>query len=619
MMVATGKEIRNFILDPTNDLDELFDLITENSQNVIDGILSALYKLLLRNYEQNKSRSDYLIYILDNMIDEFSNEELKFLNIKIDELNNNIVNNIKKKQRVLIREPINKLNDIHNKAAEKIISDIKNSKIKLLEYLIFQEKNLYLIEKTLANNPNLLIYRNKDGADIFTVVLEKYLYLSEKDSEEIDYLYNVILLFIESPSGSIILNNVKKYQRIIKNKKIELKEHIIKVIELFDKNFSISLEELEERYNVKFSFPNIVYNEINTFVMDNNERVNFTNQKCITIDGANDRCLDDALYIEKNDDGTHNLYIHIADIPSFVSYNSATDEEARKRIETQYLRDCNITLYPDMISDVICSLLPNNNRNVITSIYKLDENYNLISDIPIIVKGKIRTVYKLSYEEVDKRIKNPLHDELDVMLSELFLFSLKQKESNPDKELYRILENYIEFEEHHESLKVDYSPSANIVHEAMVLNNYGISKYLKSLDLPYLYRQLYIPTESFINDQINKIKSLDEKIENNKSFRNTLRDSYIKATYTDVPVRHKGLNLECYSHSSSPLRRYADAHGQYIIHDFIFNNRIDDLNIQLWEYRTKELAKYLNSRKQENENFSKHYNYLSYKKLIKKK
>ena len=141
MMVATGKEIRNFILDPTNDLDELFDLITENSQNVIDGILSALYKLLLRNYEQNKSRSDYLIYILDNMIDEFSNEELKFLNIKIDELNNNIVNNIKKKQRVLIREPINKLNDIHNKAAEKIISDIKNSKIKLLEYLIFQEKN----------------------------------------------------------------------------------------------------------------------------------------------------------------------------------------------------------------------------------------------------------------------------------------------------------------------------------------------------------------------------------------------------------------------------------------------------------------------------------------------
>ena len=79
MMVATGKEIRNFILDPTNDLDELFDLIIENSQNVIDGILSALYKLLLRNYEQNKSRSNYLIYILDNMIDEFSNEELKFL------------------------------------------------------------------------------------------------------------------------------------------------------------------------------------------------------------------------------------------------------------------------------------------------------------------------------------------------------------------------------------------------------------------------------------------------------------------------------------------------------------------------------------------------------------
>lgn len=619
MEINSSKEIKNFILDPTNDLDELFDSAAIDPKNTIDGILSALYKLLLRNYEQNKSRSDYLISVLDNITDDLTNEELKYLTSKIIEFNNNIVANIKKKQRIVIKSAVNEISNIHLKASEKILSDIKNGKIKLLEYLIFHEKNLYLIEKTLSNNPNFLSYRNKEGEDIFSIILSKYIYLDEKNIEEIDYLYNVILIFIESSHGTEILNNFKKYQRIIKKSKIEYKEHIIKVIELFDKDFHISLEEIESRYNMNFNFPNIVLNEMNTFIMDNDGRINFTRQPCITIDGETDKCLDDALYIEKNLDGTHNLYIHIADIPSFVPYNSATNEEARKRIETQYLRDCHLTLWPEIISDNICSLLSNNNRNVITAIYKLDKDYNLIDATPEIVKGKIRVVHKLSYEEVDKRINNPERTELDIMLNKLFLFSLKQKESNPDKNLYRILENYIEFETHHESLKIDYSPSANIVHETMILNNYGVSKYLKNLDLPYLYRHLYIPSDSFINDQINKIKTIDEKIDTNKSFRNTLRDSYLKATYTSTPVVHKGLNLECYSHSTSPLRRYADAHGQYIIYDLIFNNKLNDLNIQMWEYRTNELAKYLNQKKKENEVFSKHYNYLSYKKLIKRK
>ena len=72
---------------------------------------------------------------------------------------------------------------------------------------------------------------------------------------------------------------------------------------------------------MKFEFPNIVLDELNTFKMDNEGRVNFTNQNCVTIDGENDMCLDDALYIEQNLDGSHTLYIHIADIPSFVPYS----------------------------------------------------------------------------------------------------------------------------------------------------------------------------------------------------------------------------------------------------------------------------------------------------------
>ena len=619
MDIITSKEIKNFILDPTNNLDDLYDYLEKDFNNTIEGIFSALYKLLLRNYDQNKSRSNYLISIIESIIDELTPEQVKHLNGCIENLNNNIVSNIKKKERIKINEPVNRINEIHNKAANKLLIDSKSKKIKLLQYLIFQERNLYLIDQNINGNTNVLNYRDKDGANIFSIVLENYLYLNETNEEEIEYLYNVILLFIESKYGSEIINDSARYKRIIKKSKLEYKEHVIKEIELFDKKFKLTTEDIEERYNIRFNFPNIVYNELNSFIMDNNERYNFTSQECITIDGENDICLDDAFYIERNKDETYTLYIHIADIPAFVPYTSTTNIEAAKRIETLYLRDSSIPLYPDEISNKLCSLLPNNNRNVITCIYHLDSKLNLIDPVPTIVKGKINVKHKLGYHEVDARFKNLTDTNLDKILVSLYLFSLNQKKQNPEKTLYRALENFIEFETHHESLKIDTSPSANIVHETMILNNHGIGRYMMENNIPYTYRELYIPTEDFINQQIKKINSLGENIEHNKTFINNLKDSYLKAKYTWIPTRHKGLNLFPYSHSTSPLRRYNDAHNQYIIHDCIFNGHLDDLSLQAWEYRNQQLINYINKQKEKNEIFQKHYNYLSYKKLIKKK
>lgn len=619
MKIITSKTIKNFILNPTNDLDELFDYIEDDYKSTIDGIFSALYKLLIRNYEQNKSRSDYIINVLENLSEDLVSDQLIYLNGSIENINNNIRNNLKKKQIIPLNRTLNRLNELHNKNANMLVSEEKNSKLKVLEYLIFADKNLYFIERTINANNRILMYKNNEGEDILTILLKRYLYLNDQDVEEIEYLYNVILLFVESKMGHEILSNKNKYKRIIKQSKLEYKEHVIRIIELFDPNFRITYEELEQRYNMKFEFPGIIFNELNTFKMDNEGRINFTNQNCITIDGENDKCLDDALYIEENLDGSHTYYIHIADIPSFIPYSSAVDEEARGRTQTFYLRDRHINLYPELISDRLCSLLPNNNRNVITYIYKLDSKCELVSEFPEIVKGKIRVVNKMSYDEVDRRVKNLTNNEIDIMLGRLFLFSLNQKKSNPNKELYRKLENYLEFKPHHESLKVDYSPAANIVHEAMILTNYGASSVFRELDLPYVYRQLYIPTNDFIDRQIKTIKNLDAKIGNTEAFRNNLKSSYSKATYTSKPVYHKGQNLSSYSHSSSPLRRYPDAYCQYLIYKFLFSKNFSTMDIDKWAYRTEELVKYINNRNEEMDNFSRHYNYLSYKKLIKKK
>jgi len=619
-MEVTSKNIKSFILDPTNDLDELFEFVKEDFYNTVDGLLASLYKLLLRNCDQNKSRIEYLIVILDLIAEEADNSDyLKYLSGKIVDFDNNVVNNIKKKQRVVIADFFNKVNDIHNKVQNRLILDVKNGKLKLLEYLIFQDKNLLLIERALKEHSNILSSCNKDGDNIFSILLTRYIYLAENNQEEIDYLYQVILLFLESGCGRDIIQDKERYKRIIEKSKLKYKKHVIQVIELLIDDFQITIPELEERYRVRFDFPSIIDREIHEFQMDNAGRVNLLYQECVTIDGENDKCLDDALYLEKNEDGTYYLYIHIADIPSFIPFDSVMNQEAHKRIETLYLKDCHIPMYPVEISDSMCSLLPNNNRNVITYMYHLDSKCKLIYDVPVVIKGKIRVRHRLSYDEVDRRITNLQDNNLDKMLGGLYLFSLNQKENNPDKESYRALENYLEFETHHESLKTGHSPAANIVHESMILTNHGIGKYFMENKLPYTYRTLYVPTDEFINEQMKRIRSFDEKLIDDKTFRNALKESYLKAVYTTTPVLHKGLKLLPYSHSSSPLRRYNDAHNQYVIYDCVFNKKLDDLTLQAWEYRNQELVTFINNKKQENETFSRHYNYLAYKRLIKKK
>ena len=429
----------------------------------------------------------------------------------------------------------------------------------------------------------------------------------------------MILIFLASSYRKEIMNNRNSYLDFIKKSKLEYKEHIIRLIELFDPNYGITLDKIEERYNINFDFFKSTYDEINTFKMDNTNRINFLNQECITIDGESSTCLDDALYLEKNLDGTYTLYVHITDIPSFVPYQSIVDMEARKRAETIYLRDRKISLYPEIISDGICSLIPNNHRNVISYIFHLDSNFSLIEEDFSFVKGKIQVKHRLNYQTADQIILGEENTSLAVMLKRLTLFAEVRKKGNIVRDYYREYQNALNFDPNHESLKTNISPSANIVHETMVLTNYQIGKYFKDSSLPYLYRKIDLPSESFIQEQLLKLKNLDPIFLQSKEYYQKIKDSYTKAQYTDKPVYHKGQNLECYSHSSSPARRYADAFNQYLLYDLIFNHLNNNQNIYKWEYQLRDLAYYLNQKKKENEVFSSHYNYLSSKNLIKKK
>ena len=613
---VNSKEIKKYILNVENDLEGLIEFLEEDYKNTTEGIFNALFTLM-RHYEQNKSRVQYLIHLIESTLSIKSSKELKVLSGQIIDLDNK-VNALKLKDKIAIHEPLNQIHEIFL-AVNRNADVVPNEKVKYLSFQIFQEKNIPLIESFLKENQGILSSKNKEGENIFDIILKQYLYLDEKNYEEISYYYHVILIFLASSYRKEIMNNRNSYLDFIKKSKLEYKEHIIRLIELFDPNYGITLDKIEERYNINFDFFKSTYDEINTFKMDNTNRINFLNQECITIDGESSACLDDALYLEENIDGTYTLYVHITDIPSFVPYQSIVDMEARKRAETIYLRDRKISLYPEIISDGICSLIPNNHRNVISYIFHLDSNFSLIEEDFSFVKGKIQVKHRLNYQTADQIILGEENTSLAVMLKRLTLFAEVRKKGNIVRDYYREYQNALNFDPNHESLKTNISPSANIVHETMVLTNYQIGKYFKDSSLPYLYRKIDLPSESFIQEQLLKLKNLDPIFLQSKEYYQKIKDSYTKAKYTDKPVYHKGQNLECYSHSSSPARRYADAFNQYLLYDLIFNHLNNNQNIYKWEYQLRDLAYYLNQKKKENEVFSSHYNYLSSKNLIKKK
>lgn len=613
-MSISSKEVKKLILEYDN-LGQLDDYIDVDFRNTIIGIFNALF-ILLKNYDKNIKLIDYLLSFLESIVSVRNVNELKLLIGPIIDLQNK-VSSFKLRDRIKIKNVSYRVQNIFNNIQGKISNQGRYDQIRGLEFLIFYDKNLNMIKNFLKSHDSVLDWKNQDGEYIFELIIQKYIQCS--DENNIRYLYQVILSFLHSKYGDAIIDNKEKYLGIIYSSSMYYKEHVVRLIKLFNVNFSIDRSDFERLHDIYFEFPDALLEEVNTFQEKKRNRIDFSDLECITIDGVNSLCLDDALSIRKNKDGTYRLFVHIADIASIVPYFSMVREEAFLRGETLYLRDDSVLLYPARISRQMCSLLPNNYRNTITYSFGLDTNYKIIPGSFSIDLSKIKVSHRLTYDEVDARLKRPLGEGLDDLLLILANFSLERRKDTLGKEIYREYENLYQFDDFHESIKVDSSIAANIVHESMILVNYQIAKYFKDKGYPYIYRSLYVPSDDFLNEQVKKMKQLGTNIGDNKIFYSELRDSYVESRYCSSPVYHAGLKLECYSHSSSPLRRYMDSLGQFIIHDLVIDSVIDDKNIYTWEYRIQRAIQYANEKKQRNEIFSREYNYLSYKKLIKKR
>lgn len=529
-----------------------------------------------------------------------------------------IINNlsilVKDKEKI---KKIKKVIEISNDDASFTTDDYQ-----ILMFLIFYYKDYELIKYFVLSKPNGV----KVFKDALEEVLDYYLKLP-KNNPDINYYEKILELFLYNMKPQDLTKNKGKYLQMINKSPCKNSWHIKKIFNIIEMSDHVTIKELGKKYRIKYHFPQHVIEEIPSIYQNLDNRVDLTQQNTITIDGAKTNLFDDAFYVLELPNGNYKLYIHIVDIPSYIKKTSNINNEAYLRGETLYLQDCILPMIPDEITTFMCSLNKNSIKNAITYEINLDSNFDFIGnnilDYLKIYKSLICIKENYSYQWADRLIKDENGNNI---LFNAYLITDKLKRENASKEIYRNIQNRLD--------RLNYSVepkestmnnlSASIIQELMILVNHLTAEYFTHIDMPFMYRNSKRLSKEELND---KLKMYYDYINSNKFHLNELNSSNVRniadilsrtAYYSIDNEGHFGLNMDTYSHSSSPMRRYADIISQRLIYDFIFNNYLNNSLIYKWEEEIEETSKHLNEKESDNEMFEAEYNFLIKRKILKK-
>lgn len=360
------------------------------------------------------------------------------------------------------------------------------------------------------------------------------------------------------------------------------------------------LKAILKKHNIEPKFPPPVIKEAGRtpLAVPPNEfsrRQDFRAQTIITIDGEDARDLDDAVSIEKNNDGTYTLGVHIADVTHYVREGTAIDREARYRATSVYFPDAVIPMLPKELSNGICSLNGGVDRLTLSCVMKIDGKGRVVSHK--ISESVIKTTARMTYTDVAV-----LLDDKEAEPAQKAALSQKYTAITPMlpamRELAGILENMqkargsIDFDIPEakiimdesgavaDVIRADRNAAHKIIEQFMIIANETVAAHMTAKKIPCVYRIHETPSlEKMLDfyqfagqfgykmtEPPEAVKSatfqrLLEKVKNTPQenvFRKVMLRSMQKAVYSEKNAGHFGLASRCYCHFTSPIRRYPD-------------------------------------------------------------
>lgn len=347
-------------------------------------------------------------------------------------------------------------------------------------------------------------------------------------------------------------------------------------------------------------------------------RVDLRDRNIFTIDGIDAKDLDDAVSIEKLENGNYYLGVHIADVSHYVKDRSVLDKEALERGNSVYLIDKVIPMLPKELSNGICSLNPNVDRLTLSVFMEIDKNGKVINHKiqESIIRSKQRLVYddvsdflENDDEEAKKKLEN-VADDLK-MMEELchILYEKRKRRGSID---FEFPETKIILDEKGipiEVKKAERRIANRIIEEFMLVCNETIAEEFFWAEIPFLYRIHDEPSEEkmeafnkIIHNFGYKLKGQDvhpkelqrliEEIRGSKEetlISTLMLRSLRKAVYSSEPGIHFGLAAKYYTHFTSPIRRYPDLVIHRIIKAYL-NGRLSENYLRSLEIRLPEIA-----------------------------
>ena len=322
----------------------------------------------------------------------------------------------------------------------------------------------------------------------------------------------------------------------------------------------------------------------------------------VTIDSASTKDIDDAIYVEFKDDDFH-VYVAIANPTSIIKVGSTEDIQAQLMAATAYVRDYPVRrMLPPQISEYECSLVLGKTRPTLLLHAVLDSNLEVKSfELTFEI---IKVEHKISYDEIPAVLGNAEHpaNAMLTLASTLSKSLLQFRRKNGAMALFDLSKLLITDEDGNlkQLSSIEETIGHIIVQEMMILSNTLFARYMIENNIPGIFRN-HIP--KLAAPSSNEVAETLAAWLSTKSFdMNMVQQQFSaiaqKATYGASSSGHYGLNLPCYLHATSPLRRYADLVNIRQIKAFIkkrpFKYTVDELKVI-----TEGLNEALSKRKEE--------------------
>lgn len=364
-------------------------------------------------------------------------------------------------------------------------------------------------------------------------------------------------------------------------------------------------------------------------VVSDNElkgRTDLTNEVIFTIDGDDTKDIDDAISY-KFENGLHVLGVHIADVSYYVTENSYLDKDALSRGTSSYLADSVIPMLPHKLSNGICSLNEGVVRLTQSCVMKINNEGNVVDyDIfPSFIKSRKKMTYKKVNDIIMRNVVDSSYQEFSDILKQMNELAHILRRN-------KVKRGYIDFDLDEAKIIVDEDKNVvgiekrvredaeRMIEDFMIAANETVATHIYNMDLPFIYRVHDVPNADKIDKFLKLVSLLGYKVNGKvkdltpvsmQKLLNQLKDvpqykmlssmllrSMRKAVYQKDNIGHFGLGSKCYTHFTSPIRRYPDLEVHRLLRKYLYENKIDNETIDYYNANLDYIAGQASEREQ---------------------